>query len=515
MKDPLTTRQETKNGVPPTLDRHQLGIPDESLSPLHQEVVALARGLDIGYIWIDALCIIQDSDKDKDKELRKMCDIYRGALVVVVAASAESPQNSLLTVKRQSHTWRTASPLKGYEEVDLNVKFRVRDWFGHIYTDATRGTLISERAWCFQEKLLASRCLIFSRDEVVWECRSCCRCQCRGEQEHFSVGTASDFPRPMQRYQQMLLPLVDQTLTAFAQLPFARHEPVQLGGTPKHFANAEEAYSFWGTAVENYSQRALSEKTDRLPAISAVASVIAEAIGDPTGESYLAGLWRGDLLAGLAWIARRSQPRTHQGYIAPTWSWASLPGGAWYPDRTRHWRGADQAKVVNASTVLKDFGPSGGLYGPMSEVADGAIVLSGVHCDVAVTILDDGSEVQLNFENGEGETVLLTRYYDVENWLDYMRVKPDNNNIDQLRGNSRYLRRVGNTRGYEQPECSGTVHFLWLKEDISLILTTSLEKEGAYERLGIFHPKLRGSEEIPIKSPNMPKWVQRSEIKLV
>ena len=48
VKVPLTTRQETKNGVPPTLERHQLGIPDGSLSPLHQEVVTLARGLDKG-----------------------------------------------------------------------------------------------------------------------------------------------------------------------------------------------------------------------------------------------------------------------------------------------------------------------------------------------------------------------------------------------------------------------------------------------------------------------------------
>ena len=86
-------------------------IPDESLPPLYREVVAVARGLNIGYLWIDVVCIIQDSEKDKEEEMMKMGDIYRGALVVVVAATAESPLDSLLRVKPQdqSHTWRTAS----------------------------------------------------------------------------------------------------------------------------------------------------------------------------------------------------------------------------------------------------------------------------------------------------------------------------------------------------------------------------------------------------------------------
>ena len=311
----------------------------------------------------------------------------------------------------------------------------------------------------------------------------------------------------MQQYQQMLLPLAGEhdTLTVFAQLPFAEHEPFDR--TPKHLSNAEEAYSFWETAVNKYSSRTLSVKTDRLSAISAVASVVAEA----TGDRYLAGLWRGDLLAGLAWIAQDSKARPHREYIAPTWSWASLPGEAMYPDRTRYLRGAYQAKVLKASTVWKDFGPSGGLYGPMSEVADGAIVLSRVHCDVEMTISidSDHGKMQLNFENGEVETFHTLLYP----WFQSLDCLLADTNFDQLRGNSRYLRRATDQRMGPGP-CSGTVHLLWLTEDISLILTPSesLEKEGAYERLGIFHP---WTDEIQKTPPKMPEWVPRSEIKLV
>ena len=442
-----------------TLDRHQRGIPDESLPPLFQEVVALARGLNIAHLWIDSLCIIQDSGKDKVEEIQQMSDIFRGALVVVVAATASSPLDSLLRVKPQdqSHTWRTASRIV-YEEMDLDVKFRRRRSNNeHIDSDATFHTPIATRAWCFQEKLLASRCLVFCEDEVVWECRSCCLCECGGEQEHFS-----DEGFIYRRYQKMLLPL-------------AEHEAFQLDGTLKYFADAEAAYSFWASAVEKYSGRALTKRTDRLPAISAVAWIVAQA----TGDRYLAGLWRDDLLAGLCWVAggstRDNDLRPHQEYIAPTWSWASRKfGGLYFPSyRGRLWHDADQASVVDAWTVVE--GPN--LCGPVS---DGAIVLSGVHCDVEMTIAKS-RDMQLDFRHGKVEIDPRVAVMG----LDYEYVEPDTK-MDRLGEISRYLRRVTDGETDKQPACSGTVHLLRLDQDVSLILTPSRREKGAYERLGIF-----------------------------
>ena len=301
-----------------TLDDHQRGIRDQDLPVLHQEAVALARGLKINYLWIDALCIIQDSTEDKEKEIMQMGNIFAGALVVVVAAAAESPLDSLMRVKPrsdQSHIWRDASPI-WYEETNLNVKFRKRLPEAHWYTSATLRTHTGARAWCFQEKQLANRCLVFRDDEVVWECRSCCQCECGGKQEHFSVGHKQAFT--MLPYQKRLLPSakhdpfrfqVDGTLTAFAQLPFAEHEPFQVDGTLKYFANDEAAYSFWDDAVLDYSARALTFEPDRLPAISAVASIVA--------KSH----WR--LLLGwtverrpASWIELESKHRVH-GFGSP------------------------------------------------------------------------------------------------------------------------------------------------------------------------------------------------------
>ena len=228
----MKTTEKATEEAPKTLDRHQSGIPDKDLPPLYQEVVALARGLDIAYLWIDAICIIQDSPEDKAEEIKKMSDIYRGAFVVVVAATAPSPSNSLLRVEPQSgqsNTWRTASLIR-YEDIDFDVKFRKRE-NSHAFSDATDRTPIAFRAWCFQEKMLASRCLIFLDDEVVWECRSCCHCECGGEQEQFSVWDSSKVLSVSVRYEKMLLPVAEH----------------QLDGTLTYFADAEAAYSFWET----------------------------------------------------------------------------------------------------------------------------------------------------------------------------------------------------------------------------------------------------------------------------
>ena len=522
----MKTTEKTTENARKTLDLHHRGIPNEDLPLLFQEVVSLARRLN-SYLWIDSVCIIQDSPEDKKDEISKMSDIFRGALVmvVVVAATAKSPSDSLLRVKPQdqSHTWRTAS-LVGYQEMEFDVKFRKRASHAHSWTDATWHTTIAQRAWCFQEKLLASHCLVFCRDEVVLECQSCCLCECGGEQEHFSGGE-------MEPYRQMLLPLaehdtlaafaqlpftehepfLDGSLTTFAELPFAEHEPLHLDGPLRYFADAEAAYSFWETAVKTYSGRALSEKGDRLPAISAVASIVAEAIGDPTGDSYLAGLWRDDLLTGLCWAALHDSPddpRPHQKYIAPTWSWASHPSWVWYPqsDRTRQRDANLDASVLDAWTVLEGQNPCG-------PVSDGAIVLSALHCDAELTISNnDGHRQSLKLDFGHAEVQKLKYFYYVVDW---MCVEPDPN-VDRLGGNSRYLRHATDQSQEKQPDCSGTVRLLWLREGICLILTPSHRKKGAYERLGISRKWMYAREHDSfIKMPQTVQRLQRSSITLV
>jgi hypothetical protein len=48
------------------------------------------------YIWIDALCIVQDDKQDKDKEIGQMGSIYKDATLTIMAASAKSAYDGFL-----------------------------------------------------------------------------------------------------------------------------------------------------------------------------------------------------------------------------------------------------------------------------------------------------------------------------------------------------------------------------------------------------------------------------------
>ena len=154
---------------------------------------------------------------------------------------------------------------------------------------------------------------------------------------------------------------------------------------------------------------------------------------------------------------------------------------------------------------------------PYGAVSDAAVVLSGFHCDAELMIPECGFDAQLDFGHNGIEVVGLGPYF---NALDFMGVLPDDN-VD------RYLRRP-DRQANRQAACSGTVHLLWLRKDMCLILTPSGRKKGAsgetaYERLGLFyedpydHARNRGLLKAcgTITPPKMPKTVQRSRITLV
>ena len=214
-----------------------------------------------------------------------------------------------------------------------------------------------------------------------------------------------------------------------------------------------------------------------------------------------------------AWRARPDLAASGPPPCVGRWALAPpLPPLAPHPARgvACHSCDADfEASVLDTWTDVKKDGRSGCLYGPMSEVADGAIVLS--HCDVEMTISNyDG--MKLDFGYGKVVTV-WENGYTARILLDLMIVEPETN-VGRLDGNSRYLRRVTDPQAVSQPPCSGTVHLLWLQEDVSLVLTPSRRKEGAYERLGIFHPEI-SLGILRTYPPKMPKTVQRSKITLV
>lgn len=61
-----------------------------------QDAVTVCRGLDVSFLWIDSLRIVQDDEKDMRRELSHMAQIYELALVVISASRAASVREGFL-----------------------------------------------------------------------------------------------------------------------------------------------------------------------------------------------------------------------------------------------------------------------------------------------------------------------------------------------------------------------------------------------------------------------------------
>ncbi|KAH8163482.1 hypothetical protein CIB48_g4761 [Xylaria polymorpha] len=59
-----------------TLNNHLAGFSLDELTSAVHDAVEVTRALSISYLWVDALCIIQDDVSDWEKESSAMADVY-------------------------------------------------------------------------------------------------------------------------------------------------------------------------------------------------------------------------------------------------------------------------------------------------------------------------------------------------------------------------------------------------------------------------------------------------------
>jgi hypothetical protein len=58
------------------------GFTSESTTQLFQDAISVTRALGIRYLWIDALCILQDSVKDWEQESANMAAVYTNSMTI-------------------------------------------------------------------------------------------------------------------------------------------------------------------------------------------------------------------------------------------------------------------------------------------------------------------------------------------------------------------------------------------------------------------------------------------------
>ncbi|OPB46585.1 hypothetical protein A0O28_0067070 [Trichoderma guizhouense] len=264
------------------IERHKIAIPWDCLPKTFQDAVTIVRKIGLRYLWIDSLCIIQDSTSDWRAEAARMADIYSRAYFTIAALSAKNSKEGCFPTHDHKYEAHYLTPVS-FQGKPASVF--VRQDHGHPggyfmsqNTVLGRGPTqpLLDRAWVFQERNLSLRVVYFGKTEIFWECRTAGYCGCR-------PGIRRDPDRP---------------------------ECIQT-----------QSWRKWQLMVDKYRSLSLTMAKDTFPALSGLARAF-QRENKGLGR-YLAGHWEAHLPRCLAWTTRESRA-AEADWRAPSWSWASV-----------------------------------------------------------------------------------------------------------------------------------------------------------------------------------------------
>jgi Heterokaryon incompatibility protein (HET) len=319
------------------------GLDVKDLPKSIQDAIKVTRKLTLQYLWVDSLCILQDSAVDWDIESSKMVNVYSEAYITLFADRARDDEEGFLGPRTFQDNEPLTLSLRIQPGHDKTLPVLIRtpamySYSAHDFNHTVEKSILSERGWILQERLMSRRILHFGSEQTCWECRA----------------------------------TVDQE---DGMVTNGRRE--WLTGAHNALKKASSDDNYWRQVVEAYSRRQLTQHIDKLPALSGIANAIS-AVRE--GDVYLAGLWKNSLLFDLTW--RTEQGKWDDGdvkimkpsdYRAPSWSWASIDG----PIEHKYClENAESGHVTAAFDILEGkVVPMG--HNPFGQVRHGFLKLSG------------------------------------------------------------------------------------------------------------------------------------------
>jgi len=290
------------------LKMFQRSLPMSDLPKTFREAISFTQKVltkyDVKYLWIDSLCIIQNSKRDWLEESARMASVYSNAFCNL-AATASSDGSGGLFYPRHTN-------MAHYAVVKLDVPvldepntgprksnaedciITVADQWERVIQDSP----LNQRAWVVQERILSPRTIHFAEDMLYWQCTS---------------HTASE---DLHHGRLKIAELSEQDCKELVQsLP------------AETFSSPDDIRSTWKQIVERYMKCKITYSDDRLQAFSGIAALFQRHFKD---SKYHAGLWGDQLERQLLWRTLRSEREEMQIVLsaqrtagAPSWSWAS------------------------------------------------------------------------------------------------------------------------------------------------------------------------------------------------
>lgn len=233
--------QDVRKTTQANLASHYAAIPYKALPKTIQDAIRVCRGLKIRYLWVDSLCIVQDDRLEWAHQCGQMRDIYRYSQLTIAALEPSSCKVGFLGKQKYGIPgWQRRSDVSTEDSDQIFI--RKNDLHPEELKQAPS---LDHRGWCLQESLLPNRRLCFDGNEMSWECFCRRICECGHTQ------------------------WVNRSTRKSRSVPIFHDEP----------------YKAWRRLVTQYSSRNLTNKTDKLKALSGLVQTMLAAQEGSSGKS--------------------------------------------------------------------------------------------------------------------------------------------------------------------------------------------------------------------------------------
>ena len=240
--------------------------------------------LDVDFLWVDCLCIVQDDPIHAASQINSMASIYSNSYLTLCAADGVDAGSGLLGIRQCSPPRNVQQDILAFGDGPMSSK-----WVKFM---PIKVSVYDERGWTFQEQVLSRRSLSFTENGLEWRCR-----EVSAKEQELEV---TRFPN------------------SYADPNIVRADTLW------------PCLKKWDNLVSSYLTRRLTYEEDILRAFSG----ILESLSSSMLGGFFFGLPQQFFDAALLWVPKENLTRredTKSGIAKtalPSWSWAGWKGAS-------------------------------------------------------------------------------------------------------------------------------------------------------------------------------------------
>lgn len=270
-----------------------------------QDAVIITRKLGYRLLWIDSLCIMQDSPADWEDQAKIMALVYVNSVFTIAALKSPGSYDGCFTSERNPLGLATLD----LQDLGITVRQKPPDlfWETEVNTSGYGASPLHTRAWVVQERLSSPRTLLYGSRGIYWECRCA-----QASELHYNEVAKYDSKNKKTWLEKLEASAADMST-----------------GAKMYNSNW---MSVWRDLLKTYSGCSLTHGTDRLIAVTGLISEVERR----TKLKCVIGLWENDLASMALWYRIRNDPIFAEDELGtvendmPSWSWASVKGRCSY-----------------------------------------------------------------------------------------------------------------------------------------------------------------------------------------